>query len=360
MNNILILFNPYYQKGVIEEHLKILQDQNSVAFGKVRSKLKNMQNPSQSELEEIYKNTTEANFLQVFLSDYANLYVAKVIKVSQEVEKNLIPSYYQEKGLEVEHYFIISDLRELVRENFSLVRDEYLGNFKVPFFGGYSYAIYGNSYVYPLIITPKEPINFFESDTKHFLDIYKSEEYLALQAVFKDYIFGEYFYALHPDSIANLISAELEFKANEKNPLYDFTSVLVKLSKVLEHELHRFAKFMLHIACEQNPSLMNFEYRVQQRPFRLEQFFTHHANVSTMIYLLLHEKIVRFFDTQSVSFIKNRLAVQIRKLQNIRNESIHARTPSLEEVKIYRDNILGIDTQSLLKLMLAHKASLKR
>ena len=41
MHNLLILFNPYYEKDVIEQHLKFLIENQKVAFGKVKSKLKN-------------------------------------------------------------------------------------------------------------------------------------------------------------------------------------------------------------------------------------------------------------------------------------------------------------------------------
>jgi len=40
MINILILYNPYYQTDVIKEHLKLLIENEEVAFGKIKSKLK--------------------------------------------------------------------------------------------------------------------------------------------------------------------------------------------------------------------------------------------------------------------------------------------------------------------------------
>ena len=39
MQNLLILFNPYYQSDVIEQHLKLLIQNEKVAFGKIKSKL---------------------------------------------------------------------------------------------------------------------------------------------------------------------------------------------------------------------------------------------------------------------------------------------------------------------------------
>ena len=40
MKDLLILYNPYYQSSVIEEHLAVMKAHGQVAFGKVRSKLK--------------------------------------------------------------------------------------------------------------------------------------------------------------------------------------------------------------------------------------------------------------------------------------------------------------------------------
>jgi hypothetical protein len=45
MKNILILYNPYYQENIIEQHLDILKQNGAVAFGKVKSKLNNTQHP---------------------------------------------------------------------------------------------------------------------------------------------------------------------------------------------------------------------------------------------------------------------------------------------------------------------------
>ena len=41
MQNLPILYNTYYQEDIIEQHLKVLIENQKVAFGKVKSKLKN-------------------------------------------------------------------------------------------------------------------------------------------------------------------------------------------------------------------------------------------------------------------------------------------------------------------------------
>ena len=152
MKNLLILYNPYYQANVIEAHLEVLKANGAVAFGKIRSKLKdkfgaNDLCESAESLESLVNllrdsgdlnnqkdlkdsndssDSNHSNFLQLFLTDYANLYVAKVVDIVKTATDRLIPRYYKEKNLNVECYFIISDLREIVRDNFAIIRDKYL------------------------------------------------------------------------------------------------------------------------------------------------------------------------------------------------------------------------------------------
>lgn len=117
MNHLLILYNPYYQSDVIKQHLSILQEKSLVAFGKIKSKLNDR--IEEFDLEQIYQATREENFLQLFLSDYANLFVAKVIKVSKNIEQNLIPSYYRQKHLERKLIFFINGV---FSKNLSLIQ----------------------------------------------------------------------------------------------------------------------------------------------------------------------------------------------------------------------------------------------
>ncbi|GAA7338468.1 hypothetical protein MLS209_06000 [Helicobacter pylori] len=322
MNHLLILYNPYYQRDVIQQHLSVLQEKSQVGFGKIRSKLNDQE--KHHSLEEIYKATSEENFLQLFLTDYANLFAAKVIKVSKDVDEGLIPSYYKEKNLEVEDFFIISDLRELVREDFSLLGDQFLANFIAP--NNHTYAIYGNNYVYPLLVKLKEERSYFLGDEKHYLSVYKSKEYLIMQENFMRFVFGKrLFYLLHPDSINNIIHAELELLQSENDLLNDFTSIIVKYSKTLGKSLI------------------------------LEDFFTQKPNLGSVKFLLRHEKIQYHLEENLNRFINYPFSKSLNLIQDIRNEAVHEKAPSLHEVEKLRNEILGIEGANLLKSILSRK-----
>ena len=75
MQNLLILYNPYYQQDVIKQHLEILLDKGQVAFGKVESKLKESsgeieldknQKLNNELLQEVCENISPSNPLQLF------------------------------------------------------------------------------------------------------------------------------------------------------------------------------------------------------------------------------------------------------------------------------------------------------
>ncbi|GAA8583260.1 hypothetical protein KYTH42_10020 [Helicobacter pylori] len=352
MNHLLILYNPYYQQDAIQQHLSVLQEKSQVGFGKIRSKLNDQE--KQDSLEEIYKATNEKNFLQLFLTDYANLFVAKVIKVSKDIDEGLIPSYYKEKNLEVEDFFIISDLRELVREDFSLLRDQFLANFIVP--NNHTYAIYGNNYAYPLPVRLKKERSYFLGDEKHYLSVYKSKEYLMMQENFMCFVFGKrLFYLLHPDSINNIIHAELELLQSENDLLNDFTSIIVKYSKTLEHEIYHFTKKILLKACAKDPSLYDLDYKVQGKSLTLKDFFTKKPNLGSIKFLLKHEKVQYHLEENLNKFINYPFSKSLSLIQKIRNEAVHAKAPGLNEVEKLRNEILGIEGTSLLKGILAHK-----
>lgn len=101
MQNLLILFNPHYQKDVINSHITILKERGIVGFGKIKSKPTSLSTPK--ELDWVsFSSISSTSPLQLFLTDYSSLFGAKVVGVNTEIDSSLAPSHYQEKSLEVE------------------------------------------------------------------------------------------------------------------------------------------------------------------------------------------------------------------------------------------------------------------
>ena len=356
MQNLLILFNPYYQTDVIEQHLKLLIQNEKVAFGKIKSKLNDKNSVVSKKLEEIYLSITSKNYLQLFLTDYSNIYVAKVEKISSEDMSDFAPSYYKEKNLEVEQWFLITDIRELVRNNFETVRDDVLSNFVIPEFDNHSYAIYGNKYIYPLIIDMKEKIDYFQKNDEDFFyypNMFKSEKYLKIKETLSKYSFGEVLVnQMHPNSIDSVISAEMEYEDNINNPIYDFSSVVVKYSKTMEQEIYMFAKFLVATLIKYDSEINNISYSVQGKEFSVKDIFENKPNLGTYKFLFRNDLITKViesnFEFDTKSFVLKKFPKIINKLQNIRNETVHGNAPDIKSVKLLRADILGIAKESIL------------
>ena len=364
MNNLIILYNPYYEKDVIEQHLKVLIENQKVAFGKVISKLKNIEHGFQDDLENIYKSVDSNNYLQLFLTDYSNIYVAKVTKITNEDLYDLAPAYYKEKNLEVETWFVIEDICEIVRNDFEKVRDEILANFTTVNFGNHTYGVYGSNYIYPLIVNQKEDRRFFEDledDFKYYIDIFKSPKYLAIKQNLMNFCFSsKYIYSIHPESLTNIISAEIEFDENKSDITYDFTSVIIKYSKTMEKEIYLFMKELFKILIKNSKDVENIEYAVNGLNHKISDILTHKPNFGTYKFLIksniVENGIKESFENNSIFFfIKKTVPYYINFLQDIRNEVVHGSIASKDEANTLRNKILGVADDSILTDILKYK-----
>ncbi|WP_066163894.1 HP0729 family protein, partial [Aliarcobacter cryaerophilus] len=362
--NLIILYNPYYEKDVIEQHLKVLIENKKVAFGKVRSKLKNIEHNFQDDLENIYKSVDSNNYLQLFLTDYSSIYVAKVVKITNEDLYDLAPAYYKEKNLEVETWFLIEDICELVRNDFEKTRDEILANFTTVNFGNHTYGVYGSNYIYPLIVKQKEDRRFFEDleeDFKYYIDIFKSPKYLAIKQNLMDFCFSsKYIFSIHPESLTNIISAEIEFDENKSDITYDFTSVVIKYSKTMEKEIYLFIKELFKILIKNSNDVANIQYAVNGINYSMPDILIHKPNLGTYKFLIksniVENAIKGSFEEETIYlFIRKKLTSYINFLQNIRNEVVHGDMATKDDANTLRNKILGVADDSILTDILKYK-----
>ncbi|WP_163535117.1 HP0729 family protein [Helicobacter suis] len=375
-DNLLILYNPYYGKNkkddkkndrkdidIIEQHLAILKDKEVVGFGKIYPKNKDMEHPNQTRLQEIYKNTSPSNPLQLFLTDYANLFVAKVERVEKTCSVDY-PEYYDMYDTDkfgVECWFVITDLRELVRNDFEKIRDHYLPGFITPTFQNRTFAIYGNPYVYPLIIQMKEPIDYFEGDYKFYPDVFKNKEFLDTKKYLIELNLGDCADKLHPNSLDNIIYAELEYQANKQDPLYDFSTITVRYSKTFEEEIYRFMQKLVDFLAKKNPSILRITWDMQGQEFSLRDLPSNKPNLGSYKDLLYQLNKTNYNLPQDLSKLRDfqhTLIKTIKTFQKNRNKSAHGNEKaSLKEAQTLRDKILGIKDHSILKGMIAFKKS---
>ena len=397
---LLILYNPYYESSVIQSHLEILKAQGSVSFGKVKSKMRAQepreqptQEPSaqileppsttfaSTQWEQLMASTSSKSPLQLFLSDYANLYVCKVTAITKE-QIAQAPAYYEQKGLEVELWFVISDMRELVREDFTSVRDNFLANF-ITLHNNRTFAIYGNDYTYPLFISLKSQQHYF-TQGPHYHNMFKTPEQITIRQRLIDYTFGSKLAnVLLPDTMESLINAEIEYLANRANPLYDCTGIILLYAKSMEQEIMRFYRTLFATLVEFEGTLAEVEtpiaeitYSVQEVESSVQEWLEGRAKRAPTLGTTKHlrkcaqqvlekwkeDKAYKLSGSNKHSishFVSFKLGSFINTLQAIRNPAAHATQASIEQASTLRERILGIGQDSVLVALLLALSALQ-
>lgn len=398
---LLILYNPYYESSVIQSHLEILKAQGSVSFGKVKSKMRAQepreqptQEPSaqileppstafaSTQWEQLMASISSESPLQLFLSDYANLYVCKVTAITKE-QIAQAPAYYEQKGLEVELWFVISDMRELVREDFTSVRDNFLANF-IALHNNRTFAIYGNDYTYPLFISLKSQQHYFTQDYPHYHNMFKTPEQITIRQRLIDYTFGSKLAnVLLPDTMESLINAEIEYLANRANPLYDCTGIVLLYAKSMEQEIMRFYRTLFATLVEFEGTLAEVEtpiaeitYSVQEVESSVQEWLEGRAKRTPTLGTTKHlrkcaqqvlekwkeDKAYKLSGSNKHSishFVSFKLGSFINTLQAIRNPAAHATQASIEQASTLRERILGIGQDSVLVALLLALSALQ-
>lgn len=349
MQNYLILYNPYYEDNVIGKHLEILKSFGQVAFGKLRSKLRNDVKNIENSKEQLAPANDYICPLQLFLTDYEHLFVAKVSHVCKNLENpHIAPDYYQK--LDIEMWFIIQDLRELVRGNFAKVRDMYLANFTTPAYNNHTFTIYGNPYKYPLHIELKKPEDYFMESKKYYIDALQSKEFIDMKKTLVDLNLGDNFMKhCLVSTLENITKAELELQKMrlENQNGADCSHIIIFYARSFEQEIWEFAKMLFDILGKADSQILDIPYQVQGIDYCIKNIFSHKPNLGTYAMLLkesrIKEQIEHLFHKNPLQFYLNvTLPQHIRKLQKIRNISVHQKQAHLKEALQLRNMVLGI------------------
>ena len=371
MKNLLVLYNPYYNQEVIEDHIRILNqngntEEAKVAFGKVHSKRRDYEHPFGDMVDTLCDAASPENPIQLFLTDFSSMYVCYIENVTKELDGIKAPAYYD--SLDVDRWFIVSDIREIARNDFDYVRDQVLTKFTTPNFGDHTYALYGNRYDYPLVVEQKQVINYFEDfheGDRHFTRVFKSTQYALTQHDLMHYVFGkELLYDMHPDSLESLIRAEVDYLEHKDNATFDFSAIVINYTKAFENEMYYCLRKLFELLMMINSDLEDIEYKVQGRSYTLYDYLKQKPNMGTNKYLLSQSDIFyayknHFDDYRKhgvlLNFLKFDLKNAISVIQEVRNEASHGGQISKKECDDVRSVILGIGQASMISSILSNK-----
>lgn len=375
MNNLVVLYNPYYNQEVIEDHIRILNENNNitdskVAFGKVRSIRRDYEHPFEDKIDKLCDEITSENPLQLFLTDLSSVYVCYVEQVTVELNGIKAPAYYDD--LKVDRWFIVSDMREIVRDNFTYVRDHLLVNFLTPNYGDHTFALYGNRYDYPLVVNQRESLNYFEEFSegeRHFTRVFKNNQYTVTQHDLIHYVFGkELLYSMHPDSVESIISAEVDYLDHKDDATHDFSSIVINYAKAFENESYYFLRKLFAKLLEFDPALEKLSYTVQGRDYVFRDYLTQKPNMGTNKYLLSQYGVKVAYKevfndwhkyTSLLNLLNYELKDAIYTIQQVRNKAAHEGMISKKKCDEVRGVMIGVGQGSIMSEILKNSNHIK-
>lgn len=382
MQDLFMLYNEYYQKDLIKLHIEMLLDRGCVAFGKLRAKNKSYDaSPSmQAALDALYARASDECALQLFLSDYANLYVARVVRATSKDLSDMAPAYYRgliDGGASVEVWFLLSDMRELVRDDFIRVRDEYLVGLRTPLYDNKTYAVYGNHYDFPLIVEAKVEADYFtpldaglKSDKKDYKasryveEIYKDERYLGVRSALLRYGLGrELPPSYEPNTLRDIIYAIIEYEDNAHDGTYEFTAVIVKLARAIESEVYALLRGYSRLLEELDATSYEcISYDVGNSSYPLASIHDAKPNIGAMRYLLkrVSTEVADYIKLEMDRYAMPNLVGALGAFASSRNTAVHENKPDAKSAYLMIKSVIGLGATSLVSSIVEVKVAVQR
>lgn len=270
-SHLVTVWNPAYATDPLEAHLRVLLDWDArvgaanaddvyVWWGKVKSGQRQQPMPHLDEvlaLEDIAGDDAEVH---LYLTDYRSLYVADVHMVSADDpragDSDHVPEYYSKQQLTCDCWFLLRDIRALVRDDLEGVTAE-LARLRNARYADRPVSIYGGMVDLPLLVSRPDGRRFFD-DTERTL-LANGQRWArfdteqggvgAWAATLRDDHFGDRAWAaLDVSAQQFLATAERTMREHRRDRGADLSPVLVCYGKAIEAQVNQVLRRVMRAA----------------------------------------------------------------------------------------------------------------
>ena len=247
------VWNPAYASNAMEAHLAVLLQSAAgtdphVWWGKVRSANRRQELKHLPQILEIAAELAAdpERECHLYLTDYRALYVGQVDEIAQEDvrerDRDHVPAYYTEQGLQCDFWYRLLDLRRLVADDTEVViaRLRTLRNL------GYDrrpVSLYGGMVDLPLIVERTDDDDLFAPDAREAASSDRLWAQIDREAVgvgtmereLRENLLGdEAWLALDPAARTFIASAERVLRDQRADPGFDYGAIVTPLAKAVE------------------------------------------------------------------------------------------------------------------------------
>jgi hypothetical protein len=257
--HLVTVWNPTYATNALEAHVRVLldwarrtdvePDDVYVWWGKVKSSQRQQAMPHLAEVLALSPRDGDEAEVHLYLTDYRSLYVASVDCIEtvdpRESDAAHVPDYYQREGLQCDCWFLLRDIRLLVRDDLEGVANE-LRQLRNVRYGDRPVSLYGGMVDLPLLVAREAPRTYFDPvECLQLTDgtswaLFDSERggVGAMEAMLRMDHFGEQAWnALDGTARRFVAMAESTLRQHRDDHAADLSAVAVLYGKALEVQL---------------------------------------------------------------------------------------------------------------------------
>ncbi len=257
--HLVTVWNPTYATNALEAHVRVLlewarrsdvdPDDVYVWWGKVKSSQRQGAMPHLDDVVALSPGDDAVHEVHLYLTDYRSLYVASVDCVTKAdprlTDAAHVPAYYDEESLRCDCWFLLRDIRLLVRDDLEGVADE-LRKLRNTRYGDRHVSLYGGMVDLPLLVSRDEPRDFFdEQECRQLTDrscwaLFDSEQggIGAIEASLRNDHFGAVAWQSLDGTARRFVAmAESTMRDHRGDHAFDLSPVAVLYGKALEVQL---------------------------------------------------------------------------------------------------------------------------
>ena len=375
--HLLTVWNPLYTSDV-DQHFAMLLDWATrrdegkaddedvyVWWGKVKSP--NRQQPLKHKEDiaalEQALDAPDHPEMHLYVTDYRSLYVGELLGIAENAltveEKAHVPAYYRDKELGCDFWFMIGDFRRLVTDDLPRVAEE-LRALRNVHYHDKPVSLYGGMVDLPLLVTRPDGATFFDADERDEAtggklwlqhDARMGGGVAAIERDLRDNVLGDAVWnALDWSARTSVAGAEKLFREHRNDPTFDFSPVIMQLSKALEIQANATLRA---VTAKLPPAarMTNVEGKsvdlASARGLGLGQLA--HAISSRE----LAEALAR--SAENAGWFTGQLPAVLDALREVRNPGVHAARVDRDTASRWRNHVIGVGCKGHLTDLAAVK-----
>ena len=373
--HLVTVWNPAYAADALEAHLRVLlhwdaratagiaadgKDDVYVWWGKVRSGHRQQPMPHLADVlaldAEADADPDASRETHLYLTDYRSLYVADVAQIITDDPRiddaTHVPAYYAHNKLNCDCWFLVRDIRALVRDDLEGVAAE-LAMLRNARYHDRPVSMYGGMVDLPLLVSRPDGRCYFDERERALLTDgaiwarFDAEQggVGALEATLRDDHFGPRAWnALDASARRFLAMAERTLREHRRDPAADLSAVLVGYGKAIEAQVNE----LLRTAMRGAPDAAR-RVKVGDATRLLPDALP--LTLRQLAYVLggeaeLGDHLRRVLEHGA--FFTGEFPVVLDAFADARNPAAHGDTIDREVVMHWRNRLLGVGSDSVM------------